>query len=63
MKNSPRETAVDIVLDVSEHFHGNVYSEVLSKVVATNIGFINSSRFWEHRRGFQRWSTKVVVQH
>ena len=45
MKNSPRETAVDIVLDVSEHFHGNVYSEVLSKVVATNIGFINSSRF------------------
>ena len=32
--NSPRETIVDIVLDVSENSHGNVYSEVLSKVVA-----------------------------
>ena len=32
--NSPKETAVDIVLDVSENSHGNVYSEVFSKVVA-----------------------------
>ena len=32
--NSPRETSVDIVLDVSENSHGNFYSEVLSKVVA-----------------------------
>ena len=30
--NSPRETAVDIALDVSENSHGNVYSEVLSKL-------------------------------
>ena len=36
--NSPRETAVDIVLDVSENSHGNVYSEVLSKVVAYQHG-------------------------
>ena len=32
--NSPRETTVDIELDVSETYHGNVYSEVLSEVVA-----------------------------
>ena len=31
--NSPRETAVDNVLDVTENSHGNVYSEVLSEVV------------------------------
>ena len=36
--NSPREAAVDIVLDVSENSHGNVYSEVLSKVVAYQYG-------------------------
>ena len=36
--NSPRETAVDIVLDVSENFQGNVYSEVLSKVVVYQHG-------------------------
>ena len=30
--NSPRETAMDIVLDDSENSHGKVYSEVLSKV-------------------------------
>ena len=32
--NSPRKTAVDNILDVSENPHGNVYSEVLSKVAA-----------------------------
>ena len=32
--NSPKETAVDIVLEVSENSHGNVYSEIHSKVVA-----------------------------
>ena len=36
--NSPRETAVDIVLDVSENSHGNIYSEVLSKVAACQYG-------------------------
>ena len=36
--NSPRETAVDIVLDISENSHGNVYSEVLSEVVAYEHG-------------------------
>ena len=36
--NSPRETAVDIVLDVSENSHGNVYSEVLSEVIAYEHG-------------------------
>ena len=35
---SPRETAVDIVLDVSQNPHGSVYSEVLSKVVAYQHG-------------------------
>ena len=35
---------MDIVLDVSENSHGNIYSEVLSKVVACQHGFINSSR-------------------
>ena len=32
--NSLGETVVDIVLDISENSHGNVYSQVLSKVVA-----------------------------
>ena len=32
------ETAVDIVSDVSENSHGNVCSEVLSKVVACQHG-------------------------
>ena len=36
--SSPGETVVDIVLDVSENSHGNVYSEVLSKVVAYQHG-------------------------
>ena len=36
--NSPRETALDIILDVSENPHGNVYSKVLSKVVAYQHG-------------------------
>ena len=36
--NSPRKTAMDIVLDVSENSLGNVYSEVLSKVVAYQHG-------------------------
>ena len=36
--NSPRETGVDIVLEVSENSFGNVYSEVLSKVVAYQHG-------------------------
>ena len=30
----PGETIVDIVLDVSENSHSNVYGEVLRKVVA-----------------------------
>ena len=38
MTNSRRETAVDIVLDVSENSHGNVYSEDLSEVVAYEHG-------------------------
>ena len=33
------EKSVDIVLDVSENSHGNVYSEVLSEVVAYQDGF------------------------
>ena len=37
-KNSPRETAVDIVLHVSENSHGNVYSEVFSEAVAYKHG-------------------------
>ena len=36
--NSPRETVVDIVLDVSENSHSNVYNEVFSKVVACQHG-------------------------
>ena len=36
--NSPREAAVDIMLDVSETSHGNGYSEVLSEVVACQNG-------------------------
>ena len=36
--NSPREAALDIMLDVSENSHGNGYSEVLSKVVAYQNG-------------------------
>ena len=36
--NSIRETAVNILLDVSENSHGNVYSEVLSKVGANQHG-------------------------
>ena len=36
--NSPRETAVGIVLDGLENSHGNVYSEVLSKVAACEHG-------------------------
>ena len=34
------ETAVDIV---SKNSHGNVCSEVLSKLVAYNMGFVNCS--------------------
>ena len=48
--NSPRETAVDTVLDVSENYHGNVDIEVLSKVVAYQHGVF--PRFSEHRRSF-----------
>ena len=36
--NFPRETALDIVLDVSENSRGNVYSEVLSKITAYQHG-------------------------
>ena len=36
--NSPRETAVDIKLDVWENSRGNVYSEVPSEVVAYQHG-------------------------
>ena len=35
---------MDIILDASENSLGNVYSEVLSKVVACQMRFINSSR-------------------
>ena len=35
---------MDIALDVSENSHSNVYSEVLSEVVAYQMGFINSAR-------------------
>ena len=35
--SSPRETAVDIGLDVSENSHGKVDSEVLSNVVAYQL--------------------------
>ena len=38
INGKPRETAVDIVLDVSKNSHGNVYSEVLSEVVARQHG-------------------------
>ena len=38
-----KETAVDIVLDVSKNSHGNVCNEVLSNV-ATKIGFFKCSR-------------------
>ena len=37
------ETAVDIVLDVSENSQGNVCIEVLSKVIAHQHGFVNYS--------------------
>ena len=33
-----RETAVDIALEVSENSHGNLYSEVLNKIVACQFG-------------------------
>ena len=33
-----RKKAVDIVLDVSKSFQGNVYSEILSKVIACQHG-------------------------
>ena len=33
--DSPRETAVDTVLEVSENSHRNVYTEVLNEVVAS----------------------------
>ena len=36
--NSPRETVVDIVLDVLESSQGNVYIEVLSNVAAYQHG-------------------------
>ena len=36
--SSSRETAVDIILDVSENSRSNVCSEVLSKVVAYQHG-------------------------
>ena len=55
---SPRETTVDIVLDVSENSHSSVFSEVLSKVVAYQhrvyqfFQIIIFPRFSEHRRGF-----------
>ena len=51
--NSPGETVEDIVLDISENSHGNVYIEVLSKVVAYNMGFVNSSRL-KFSPGFQK---------
>ena len=36
--NSPTETAVDNVLDVSENSHNKVYNEVLSKVAGCKHG-------------------------
>ena len=38
--NSPRKTAVGIVLDVSENSHGNVYSEVLSSCSLPTWGLL-----------------------
>ena len=43
--NSPRETAVDIVLDVSGNSRGNVYNMKFSvKLQLTNMEFVNPSR-------------------
>ena len=43
--NSPRETAVNIVLDVSENSRGNVYNMKFSvKLQPTNMEFVNPSR-------------------
>ena len=43
--NSPRETAVDIVLDISENYRGNVYNMKFSvKLQPTNMEFVNPSR-------------------
>ena len=43
--NSPRETAVDVVLDVSENSRGNVYNMKFSvKLQPTNMEFVNPSR-------------------
>ena len=36
--NLPRETAVDIVLDISENCHSNICIEVLSEVAAHRPG-------------------------
>ena len=36
--NSPGETVVNVGLNVSENSHGNVYIEVLSKVVSYEHG-------------------------
>ena len=58
MINSRKETAVDIILKVSENSHGNVRSEVLIKVVAYEHGFCQLfrikifPRYPEHRRAF-----------
>ena len=58
-KNSPRETAVDIALGVSENSNANVDSEVLSKVLAYEHGVCCSffqvktfPRSSEHRSAF-----------
>ena len=43
--NSPRETVVDIVLDVSENSHGNAYGMKFTvKLQPTNMEFVNPSR-------------------
>ena len=58
MINSRKETAVDIILKVSENSHGNVRSEVFIKVVAYEHGFCQLfrikifPRYPEHRRAF-----------
>ena len=56
--NSPRETAVDIVLDVLENSYNNFYCEVLSKIAAYQHGVCEPfqikifPRFSKHKRAF-----------
>ena len=62
-----RETAIDVVLDVLENFHGNDCTEIFSKAVAYQHVFCYLfqikilPRFPENKGAFLRCSTKVVV--